>query len=136
MGRFLPYYSDFFFEGLAIFWQHLSGAALSLLCFGQCDDRLALNAATASEFYSASGTLDEEEVTLQVGAVSIVITGTITLIALREHIVRNPLPEALVEDEVLAPEFRWQSLALDLVLVVDNPAMELVDILKPMVLQV
>jgi len=97
---------------------------------------LAFDTTATRKFVFARSTLDEEEVTLQILAVSIVITNRLALVAVGEDIIRDPLTEALVKDKVLALEFGCETLTLYLVLVVNDATMELVYVLETVVFEI
>ena len=71
----------------------------------QADDVVTLLRTAAGMFLSAPGALDEEQMTIVVGAIGVGIAGCAALVAAGNYVVGNALAKSLVEHEVLTPEF-------------------------------
>ena len=80
--------------------------------------------------------LYEEEVAVVIGTVGMGVTGFAALVAVSEYIVGDALSESLIEDEVFADEFAFESFGFDLVGIVDDASKQLIHVLEAVVLEV
>jgi hypothetical protein len=78
-------------------------------------------------------TLDKQQMTGFIGAINMGITWCTTLVAMRNHMLRNPFTPPVVEDEILAHEFILELFLIYLPAVLDDPALELVNLFKTFV---
>ena len=75
------------------------------LILRQEDDVVTLLRAATGMFLGAHGTLDEEQMTIVVGAIGVGIAGCAALVTAGDDVVGNAFAESFVEHEVLTPEF-------------------------------
>lgn len=113
-----------------------AGAELSLFLDGQESDLLAVGAAGRCRAFTTRFTLNKEQIAHGVFAVYITVAFTVALVTLREDIIGNPFSDALIEDKVFSNKTREKPLLLHLVGVLNDPSVQLVDVVEAIVLEV
>ena len=109
---------------------HLAFPQFLLFSFRHIIYRLALKTAAAVKLFCAGFTLNEQEVTTVVFTIGMIVAGRTALVAVANHVLCDPLPQAFIEYKVLAFEFIGNTFLAYLVSVFNDTAFKVVYIFK------